>query len=150
MCIVLPVKIGRRFFALFTSSELHDSYSFLAGFYLLWACYAIAYAADWMNQRRLRMGTKHSRPDFMVFFPKRSLLWISKISHMVVFPGIVIPTLLGLVVDLYIILPIRLTHNSDMVPRIRMVDMWSLSIVYAKIASAFTGEYGSLAQSFLP
>ena len=65
-------------------------------------------------------------------------------------PGIVIPTLLGLIVDLYIILPIWLTHNSDMVPRIQMVDMWSLSIVYAKIASAFTGEYSSLAQSFLP
>ena len=134
MCIALPVQIGRRFFALFTSSELHDGYSFLAGFYLLWACYAIAYAADWMNQRRLRMCTKHSRPDFMVFFLKRSLLWISKISYMVVFLGIVIPTLLGLVVDLYIILPIRLTHNPDMVPRIRMVDMWSLGIVYAKIA----------------
>lgn len=134
MCIALPVQIGRRFFALFSPSELHDGYSFLAGFYLLWACYAIAHAADWMNKRRLRLSTNNSRPDFVVFFLKRSFLWLSKITYMVVFLGVIVPTLLGLVVDLYIILPIRLTHNPDMLPKIRMVDMWSLGIVYGKIA----------------
>ncbi|KAL4078894.1 hypothetical protein V8B97DRAFT_2021235 [Scleroderma yunnanense] len=134
MCIALPVQIGRRFFALFTPSELHDGYSFLAGFYLLWACYAIAHAADRMNKRRLRLVSKDHRPDFIVFFVKRSILWLSKIAYIVVFLGIIIPALLGLVADLYIILPIRLIHNPEMVPRIRMVDMWSLGIVYGKIA----------------
>ncbi|KAG6331572.1 hypothetical protein ID866_7515, partial [Astraeus odoratus] len=134
VCMALPIQIGRRFFALFTSSELHDGYSFLAGFYLLWACYAIAHAADRMNKRRLRMASKDPKPDFMVYFVKRSLIWFSKIAYMAICLGIVIPTLIGLVADLYIILPVRLTLNPAMVPKIRIVDMWSLGLVYGKIA----------------
>ncbi|KAI6139827.1 hypothetical protein BKA82DRAFT_3988177, partial [Pisolithus tinctorius] len=132
VCIALPVQIGRRFFALFTPSELHDGYSFLVGFYLLWACYAISQASERMNKRRLRINGP--KPGFMVFFAKRSLLWLSKITYMVVMFGIVIPTLLGLVVDVYVILPIRLGLDPTMVPNIRIVDMWSLGLIYGKIA----------------
>ncbi|KAI6167328.1 hypothetical protein EDD17DRAFT_1469209 [Pisolithus thermaeus] len=132
VCIALPVQIGRRFFALFTTSELHDGYSFLVGFYLLWACYAISQASERMNKRRLRINGP--KPGFVVFFAKRSLLWLSKIAYMVVMFGIVIPTLLGLVVDVYVVLPIRLTLNPTMVPNIRIVDMWCLGLIYGKIA----------------
>lgn len=132
VCIALPVQIGRRFFALFTASELHDGYSFLVGFYLLWACYAVSQASERMNKRRQRINGP--KPGFIVFFAKRSLLWLSKIAYMVVMFGIVIPTLLGLVVDVYVILPIRLTLNPTMVPNIRIVDMWSLGLIYGKIA----------------
>ncbi|KAI6110799.1 hypothetical protein EV401DRAFT_1868684, partial [Pisolithus croceorrhizus] len=132
VCIALPVQIGRRFFALFTTSELHDGYSFLVGFYLLWACYAVSQASERMNKRRLRINGP--KPGFIVFFAKRSLLWLSKIAYMVVMFGIVIPTLLGLVVDVYVVLPIRLTLNPTMVPNIRIVDMWSLGLIYGKIA----------------
>ncbi|KAI6044437.1 hypothetical protein EDC04DRAFT_2642609 [Pisolithus marmoratus] len=130
--IALPVQIGRRFFALFTPSELHDGYSFLVGFYLLWACYAISQASERMNKRRLRINGP--KPGFIVFFAKRSLLWLSKITYMVVMLGIVIPALIGLVVDVYVILPIRLTLDPTMVPNIRIVDMWSLGLIYGKIA----------------
>lgn len=132
VCIALPVQIGRRFFALFTTSELHDGYSFLVGFYLLWACYAVSQASERMNKRRLRINGP--KPGFIVFFAKRSLLWLSKTAYMVVMFGIVIPTLLGLVVDVYVVLPIRLTLNPTMVPNIRIVDMWSLGLIYGKIA----------------
>lgn len=132
--IALPIQIGRRFFGLFTSTELHDGYSFLAGFYLLWGCYAIGHIAERLDKRRLRLSHNGPRPEFMVFFVKRSLVWSSKIAYMVVFLGVVIPVLLGLVVDLYIILPIRLTLDPAMVPKIRMVDMWSLGLIYGKIA----------------
>ncbi|KAI6001216.1 hypothetical protein EDD15DRAFT_2158897, partial [Pisolithus albus] len=132
VCIALPVQIGRRFFALFTAAELHDGYSFLVGFYLLWGCYAISQASERMNKRRQRINGP--KPGFIVFFAKRSLLWLSKIAYMVVMFGIVIPTLLGLVVDVYVILPIRLTLNPTMLPNIRIVDMWSLGLIYGKIA----------------
>ena len=41
--------------------------------------------------------------------------------------------LLALVVEMYIALPIRFMLNPDLVPRIRIVDMWALGLVYAKI-----------------
>ncbi|KAH7924153.1 hypothetical protein BV22DRAFT_1091457 [Leucogyrophana mollusca] len=132
--IALPVQLGRRFFGLFTSAFVHDGYSFIAGFYLLWGCYVVAKAVDRMDKRRQRRSGDGPRAEFPVFFIKRSLLWVSKISYMIFFLGIVLPILLALVVDLYIIMPIRLTLDPTLVPRIRVVDMWALGLVYGKIA----------------
>ncbi|KAI6014054.1 hypothetical protein BKA83DRAFT_4353502 [Pisolithus microcarpus] len=106
--LTFVAAVGDCFFALFTASELHDGYSFLVGFYLLWACYAVSQASERMNKRRQRIN---------VFFAKRSLLWLSKIAYMVVMFGIVIPTLLGLVVDVYVILPIRRIQLPDRIAR---------------------------------
>jgi len=131
--IAVPVQLGRRFFGLFTPKELHDGYSFLAGIYLLWACYLVSNAAERLDKRRQRRGGDGPRAEFAVFFIKRSLLWLSQIAYMGIFLGIIIPILLALVVDLYIIMPVRLTLNPTMDIRIRVVDMWALGLVYGKI-----------------
>jgi len=131
--IAVPVQMGRRFFGLFTLKELHDGYSFLAGVYLIWACYLVAKAAERMDKRRQRRGGDGPRAEFAVFFIKRSLLWLSKIAYMGIFLGVIIPILLAFVIDLYIIMPVRLTLNPTMEIRIRIVDMWALGLVYGKI-----------------
>ncbi|OAX41033.1 hypothetical protein K503DRAFT_713394 [Rhizopogon vinicolor AM-OR11-026] len=131
--IAVPVQMGRRFFGVFTLKELHDGYSFLAGIYLLWACYLVSLAAERMDKRRQRRGGDGPRAEFAVFFIKRSFLWFSKIAYMGIFLGIIIPILLALVIDLYIIMPVRLTLNPTMDIRIRIVDMWALGLVYGKI-----------------
>jgi E3 ubiquitin-protein ligase MARCH6 len=61
------------------------------------------------------------------------LLWMAKIAYMTFALGIVVPLLLAVVIDLYIVLPIRFSLNPGMVPRIRIVDQWSLGLLYAKI-----------------
>lgn len=134
VCIAVPVQVGRQFFALISSSLVHDGYSFLAGFYILWACYLIAKAAESMDRRRQRVTGDGPRAEFAVYFAKQSLLWAIKMVYMALFLGVLIPILLGLVVDLYIVLPIRLTLVPTLVPTIRLVDMWSLGVVYCKIA----------------
>jgi E3 ubiquitin-protein ligase MARCH6 len=48
--------------------------------------------------------------------------------------GLVIPTLISLVMDFYIILPIRLAVNPALKPHVRIVDAWALGLLYAKIA----------------
>jgi E3 ubiquitin-protein ligase MARCH6 len=131
--IAVPVQLGRRFFGVFTQKELHDGYSFLAGVYLLWACYLVTNAAERMDKRRQRRGGDGPRAEFAVFFIKRSFLWLSKIAYMGIFLGIIIPILLALVIDLYIVMPVRLTHNPTMDIRIRIVDMWALGLVYGKV-----------------
>lgn len=131
--IAVPVQLGRRFFGLFTPKELHDGYSFLAGIYFLWACYLVTNAAERLDKRRQRRGGDGPRAEFAVFFIKRSLLWLSQIAYMGILLGIIIPILLAFVVDLYIVMPVRLTLNPAMDIRIRVVDMWALGLVYGKI-----------------
>ena len=134
LAVALPIQLGRSFFKLFTSREVHDGYSLIVGFYLLWLCYAIAKAADRLDKRRQRRGNEGPRADIRIFVIKRGLLWMAKTIYMALFLGIVIPTLVALVVDIYIILPLRLTVKPDMTSRIRIVDAWALGLLYAKIA----------------
>jgi len=130
----VPILLGRSFFKLFTARDVHDGYSFITGFYLLWGCYIIGKAVDRMDKRRQRRGPDGPRAEFSVFLVKRSLLWLAKISYMLFSLGLVIPTLISLVMDFYIIMPIRLAVNPALKPHIRIVDAWALGLLYAKIA----------------
>jgi E3 ubiquitin-protein ligase MARCH6 len=128
-----PILLGRGVFNLFTARQMHDGYSFLVGFYTLWGCWVVGHAVERMDRRRQRRSADDTRGNWPLYLLKRSILWLAKISYIVFFIGIVIPTLLGLVVELYIIMPIRLSLNPDLLPNIRVVDMWTLGIIYAKI-----------------
>jgi E3 ubiquitin-protein ligase MARCH6 len=128
-----PILLGRGVFNLFTERQMHDGYSFLVGFYALWGCWVVGHAVERMDKRRQRRSADDARGNWPLYFLKRSVLWLTKISYIVFSVGIVIPALLGLVVELYIVMPIRLSLNPDLVPNVRVVDMWALGIVYAKI-----------------
>ncbi|KXN87669.1 ERAD-associated E3 ubiquitin-protein ligase doa10 [Leucoagaricus sp. SymC.cos] len=56
------------------------------------------------------------------------------ISYMIATLGVLLPILVALVMDLYIILPARLALDPTLNPRIRIVDTWALGLLYAKIA----------------
>ncbi|TCD71774.1 hypothetical protein EIP91_003117 [Steccherinum ochraceum] len=129
-----PILLGRGFFRLFLSRQVHDGYSFLTGFYLLWACWLTAVSIERMDKRRQRRGGDEPRAQFPLYVAKRSLLWIAQILYLLFFLGFVIPTLVALVIELYIILPARMSMNADVEPRIRIVDMWALGMLYVKIA----------------
>ncbi|KAF8872840.1 hypothetical protein CPB84DRAFT_1818035 [Gymnopilus junonius] len=132
--VALPIQLGRSFFRLFTLREVHDGYSFIVGFYLIWICYLVAKAIDRLDKRRQRRSGDGPRADLHVLVLKRGLLWIAKTIYMVVFLGIVIPVLLAIFIDLYIVLPIRFSLDPGLVPRIRVVDAWALGLLYVKIA----------------
>jgi len=132
--VALPIQLGRSFFALFVSREVHDGYSFIIGFYLLWACYLIGTAIDRLDKRRQRISSDGPRADLRLLIVKRGLLWTAKALYMIIFLGIVIPTLVAFVVDLYVVLPVRFTLHPEVTPRIRVVDAWALGLLYAKIA----------------
>jgi E3 ubiquitin-protein ligase MARCH6 len=130
----LPVLLGRYFFKLFVSYHVHDGYSFLAGFYLLWACWLVSNAMDKMDKQRQRHGGAVPRADFALYLLKRSLLWAAQATYMALCLGVVIPTLIALVIELYIILPSRHAFNPDLRPRVRIADMWALGLLYTKVA----------------
>lgn len=129
-----PILLGRGVFNLLTERQMHDGYSFLVGFYTLWGCWVVGHEIERMEKKRQRRSAEDTRGNWPLYFLKRSVLWLAKISYIVFFIGIVIPVLIGLEVELYVVMPIRLSLNPDIVPNVRVVDMWALGIVYAKMA----------------
>lgn len=129
-----PILVGRGFFRLFVPHHVHDGYSFFAGFFLLWACWIVGQTVDRMDKRRQRRGGDEPRAQLPLYVAKRSVLWTAQITYLVFFLGFVIPTLIATVMELYVIMPVRYTLNPEMKLRIRVIDMWALGLLYAKIA----------------
>lgn len=137
LSVSIPVLLGRAFFRLFTQKEVHDGYSVIAGFYLLWGCYVVARSIDKLDKRRQREHEGPRAPLWIVVV-KRGFVWMAKSSYMVFFLGIVIPVLVAVVADLYMIIPIRLLLDPDWVPRIRVVDSWAVGLLYMRIVLRVT------------
>ena len=132
--LAAPILVGRGFFRLFISHDVHDGYSFIVGFYLIWACWLIGASLDRMDKRRQRRWSgSEPRAEWALFVVKRALLWAAQALYVTITLGIIVPTLVGLVFELYIVQPIRHTANPLMEPRIRLVDMWALGLLYSKI-----------------
>ncbi|KAI0831910.1 hypothetical protein BC628DRAFT_1350502 [Trametes gibbosa] len=131
--LAAPILLGRGVFRLFVPYDVHDGYSFIIGFYLLWGCWLVGAALDRLDKRRQRRWIDGVRAEWPLFVLKRSLLWVAQASYMLVMLGVVIPTLLGIVVELYIVQPIKHAANPLAEPRIRIVDMWALGLLYGKI-----------------
>ena len=132
--LAIPILLGRAIFAAFTPRPIHDGYSFIAGFYTLWAMYILYNTPFQMDKRRQRHGGESPRASLPLYFAKRSCLWFAKVFYLAFFLGVVIPTLVALVVELYLVLPIRYAHNPEVELRVRVVDMWALGLLYSKIA----------------
>lgn len=132
--VALPIMLGRSVFRLFTPREVHDGYSLILGFYLLVACYLGGRAIDRLDKRRQRRSPEGRRADLRILVVKRGLLWLAKILYMMVTLGVLLPILVALVMDLYVVLPVRLALDPAMNPRIRIVDAWALGLLYVKIA----------------
>jgi len=134
--VSVPILLGRGVFRLSLSKEVHDGYSFILGFYLLWACYLVGRSIDRLDKRRQRSRSASSggpRPKLYVLVLKRGSLWAAKTAYMVLMLGVVAPILLAVVVDLYLVFPLRFVIDPGMQPKIRVVDNWVLGLLYAKI-----------------
>lgn len=129
----IPILLGRAVFKLLMKPEVHDPYSFILGFYLLWGSYSFGRSLDALDKRRQRSSSIEKRADFALFAVKRGLLWSSKVSWMMFWLGIVIPILVAIVMDVYIVLPLRLIFSSEVELKIHVVEAWALGLVYSKI-----------------
>jgi E3 ubiquitin-protein ligase MARCH6 len=135
--IACPILLGRQVFKLFLSEHVHDGYSFFLGFYVLYGYYILCRAVDRLDKSRQRAWSGDEEAPIAsqsLYVTKRILLWLSQISYMILICGFIIPTLLSLVVEVYLILPIRFSMNPSFIPRIRIVDMWALGLLYTRIA----------------
>ena len=133
-----PVLLGRRFFLLFTTREVHDGYSFVIGFHLLWGCWLVAQAVERLDRHRQRRENG-SRAWWPLFLAKRSSLWLAQASYMAFFLVFVIPTMIALVMEMYVLLPIKFIYDPGVVVKVKLVDMWVLGLFYTKIILRLPG-----------
>ncbi|KAG8880094.1 hypothetical protein FRB97_001080 [Tulasnella sp. 331] len=127
-CLAVPVYLGRASVHLVGRAPIHDGYTWTIGVYILWAL-----ALMWKEcQRQSRRGI--STPQRML---KNATSRVLGIAYLVVTIGIITPILLALVINFYLILPVRIDLGMSK-PDIHIVDMWALGLIYMKIGDSMS------------
>ncbi|THH10343.1 hypothetical protein EW145_g1377 [Phellinidium pouzarii] len=131
---VIPTLLGRAVFGLAFDREVHDGYSIIVGFYLLWGCYSLVRLLGRIDKRRQRMTHDEPRGDWAVYLFKRSMLWAGNFVWVAFWLGFVIPTLIAVVMEVYLVHPLRIMIKPDLTLNIRVFDFWALGLLYTKMA----------------
>ncbi|RIB06064.1 hypothetical protein C2G38_542961 [Gigaspora rosea] len=131
---VLPLLTGRFIFQTILHYErpVHDLYTFTVGLYVMWS---LGVTLEWLIRKCQVIAEK--RDHYADWADIRRKIWqgiiiFAKIAYLFISFGIVIPFLLSLVIELYIILPWK-KPTTD-VPMISFLQDWALGVVYMKIA----------------
>ncbi|KAH7105992.1 hypothetical protein BKA62DRAFT_688555 [Auriculariales sp. MPI-PUGE-AT-0066] len=118
--ISIPLYIGRAIIALATNREYHDVYSFFIGAYSLGGAWFIGMQIE-----------RNPRPWSLI---RRVLTWAPKAAYMVLTIGVVLPILLAMTVDLYILLPIRMWLQPYQTPIISILHCWACGLIMGRMA----------------
>ncbi|CAG8587303.1 5734_t:CDS:2, partial [Scutellospora calospora] len=117
---------------LYYERPVHDLYTFTVGLYVMWSLGA---TLEWLIRKCQAIAEKQDRyADWADIKRKigQGIIIFAKIAYLSITFGIVIPFLLSLVIELYIILPWK-KPTTD-VPIISFLQDWALGVVYMKIA----------------
>lgn len=131
--LALPIHLGRAVFWTILGREVHDGYSIVVGFYLLWGCYFFGKTLDRIDKQRQRSDRDEPRGGMSVYLFKHTILWIGRLAWVGFWMGVVIPILVALVVELYLVHPLRLIINPELTLKIRIVDSWAIGLLYTKL-----------------
>ncbi|KAF9214791.1 hypothetical protein BGZ59_002964 [Podila verticillata] len=107
LSIFLPMVVGRMVVALFTERKYHDTNSFAIGFYFL---YALWYLVDWISVKAHVITTQGLQPIDMKSQMEALYHGVGTVLSLVFFfVGFIlfIPFQLGLMFELYLILPLQ-------------------------------------------
>ncbi|KAF9128967.1 hypothetical protein BGW39_004579 [Mortierella sp. 14UC] len=131
LSVVIPMVLGRAIFSLKSTRSVHDVYSFVVGIYIL---SGVWHAVDWTWAKVHTLYTRGTGPiDSRAVF---RALWttsklVAKLTYFVIAFGILMPFTLGLMVELFVVLPLRNAIDED-ASVIFMVD-WAVGLIYMKI-----------------
>lgn len=139
--IAIPIIGGRAIFGLFTPRVLHDGYSFIIGFYLVWWSYLVGSLFAKIRIRRQRhflgrqfeQGEGRIRANWLLFIFKRVTVYFSKIAWLGIWMGFIMPTLVSIAVELYLVIPLRYAVNPNLTPTIHIFESWAKGLILSKI-----------------
>ncbi|KAF9935167.1 hypothetical protein BGZ65_003465 [Modicella reniformis] len=131
LSFVTPMVVGRAIFRLKTERHLNDIYSILVGVYSLRGLW---YILDWIASKLQAIFSHGIRPINITNQFRGSSHFV-KLGAKLIYFGLVfcvaMPFLLGFMVELYVILPLRNAMNDDF-GVIFMVN-WAVGLLYMKI-----------------
>ncbi|KAG9018782.1 hypothetical protein FRB90_009786 [Tulasnella sp. 427] len=123
-CFAVPVYIGRGWIHALGYPPTHDAYTWSFGLYTL-----IAGIIVWKELKRLN---RRGLPT-----PQRFLRTVmvngSQSIYLLVMIGIVLPILVALVVDFYVVLPIRLWFGNVEKLELHLTESWAVGLLYVKM-----------------
>ncbi|KAG0279290.1 hypothetical protein BGZ95_001712 [Linnemannia exigua] len=131
LSVVSPMVLGRAIFSLKSTRPVHDVYSFVVGVYFL---SGVWYTVDKAWTKLHMLYTRGTGPiDIRVVLKG---LWtafklVAKMTYFVLAFGVLMPFTLGLMVELFVVLPLRNAIDED-ANVIFMVD-WAVGLIYMKI-----------------
>ncbi|KAG0634493.1 hypothetical protein HOY80DRAFT_523573 [Tuber brumale] len=113
--------------------KLNDIYAFSVGIYIIGA---FVYAgAKWKLARSLiRRGMRAARQSESLWRAmSKWLVRVAKISYVLTAFGVVLPTLLALMIEFYVIIPIHTYFSNDDHHVIHFIQDWTLGVLYIKM-----------------
>jgi E3 ubiquitin-protein ligase MARCH6 len=134
---ILPLVIGRRVFATVFADHvrMNDVYAFSIGVYLVGGVLYLAFRYDlalaWM-QRSLSLAPEPRREA--AGKAKRVAIRAIRLIYTYAAFGLVLPTLLALVMEFYIIIPLHTALAPDQKHIIHFIQDWTLGVLYVKLA----------------
>ncbi|KAF9987057.1 hypothetical protein BGZ75_001097 [Mortierella antarctica] len=132
LAAVIPTVLGREIFAMKTDRKVHDVYSFIVGVYAVRCCW---FLMDWMLSQ-YRVVASGGVQSIDAYAQLRTLSRLCKTFGKLLYFGlsfgVVIPFFLGLLFELYVVLPFR--SYGELENGIMFVMNWATGLLYMKMA----------------
>lgn len=124
----IPIYVGRACVHATGREPLHDGYTWSIGVYVIWMLMILSKELQRLARRGLQT------PQRMA---KAAVSWAIGVAYLATALLVVIPILLALVINFYLVLPVRLDLGLSK-PVIHLVDIWALGLVYMKIGESMS------------
>lgn len=149
--VTLPICVGRLAFKhLLHTTAVHDAHSWIAGLYIFW----FVNFGRYLVAREIRRWSKYlAEPNhrFAIgLFLTHTMTMLGRLSFAVVVLIFILPTLIGLLVEVYFVLPLWYHLYPRTTPTLRVVDAWvaGLTICALILRAARLGRPGRLLTLF--
>ncbi|CEJ00887.1 hypothetical protein RMCBS344292_14929 [Rhizopus microsporus] len=130
---VVPLLVGRLLFKVYLAPQadvVNDLYSFALGLYLMMC---IGYLAHWLYQSYVAYSARgNAQTEQCLAYIKEKGIKASRYIYLISTLAVIIPLLLGVSVDLFVFMPIRI-HNSSGPIVINLSQDWAFGIVCMSI-----------------
>ncbi|KAF8929299.1 hypothetical protein BGZ58_009030 [Dissophora ornata] len=139
LSIVVPLILGRSLFALMTERHVHDVYSFAAGVY---AISGIWYLQEWLLSTHRTISSQGLQSIDLGVYVKKALDFFKLLAKLIYFGvllGFVFPLGLGLMMELFVIIPLRAAVNDN--TGVIFAFSWAVGLIYMKIAQRALEEF---------
>ncbi|KAG0367360.1 hypothetical protein BC939DRAFT_443427 [Gamsiella multidivaricata] len=131
LSVVVPMIVGRAVFKLKSERQVHDIYSVLVGVYVLRGLWSVLHWSLSTARYITSHGLQPIDPKAQLRTAWNMCRLAMKLLYFGITFGVILPFILGLMVELFVILPLRnaLEGDSDVIFAVN----WAVGLLYMKI-----------------